>query len=167
MLQHQPLDHQDSKVDVVNLEKTSEKKCIFCKKGKFVKGTFTRESLSMCMQLRGDDRIRQTSKIREDSDMMTLSADDLIAKEAFYHASCYKAYTKFIHALEKCDDEVDKTVDESDEAFEAVKKKLRELYDDPDIVEFTTINLYESLLQSSSIESERIKYLEHTGTTCM
>ena len=92
---------------------------------------------------------------------MALSADDLIAKEAFYHASCYKYYTEVTHAFEKCYGEFDKTVDESDEAFEAVKKKLQELYDDPDIVEFPTIkNLYETLLQSSSIVGERIKHLK-------
>ena len=91
------------------------------------------------MQLRGGDRIRQASKTWEDSNTMALSADDLIAKEAFYHASCYKYYTEVTHAFEKWYGEFDKTVDESDEAFEAVKKKLQELYDDPDIVEFPTI----------------------------
>ena len=69
-------------------------KCIFCDKEKYIKKYRTTEKhikkyrttekLSSCVQLRADDKIRQIAKNRNDSNIIAMTSDKLIAKEACY-----------------------------------------------------------------------------------
>ena len=69
--------------------------CIFCDKtSKYKKGTNTREILRCCTELRVDQRLKKAAIDRHDSKLISLTSDELVAKEARYHPSCYKKYTK-------------------------------------------------------------------------
>eukprot|EP00794_Sanderia_malayensis_P012505 gene12505-13790_t len=70
------------------------KTCIFCKKDKFVKNSKTREKLRLCQEFRADDTMRKAAMMREDTDLLAICSDELIAKEAMYHHTCYKSYVK-------------------------------------------------------------------------
>ena len=126
--------------------------CIFCKKTKYSKEkrVKTREALRDCQQFRADDTIRKASEIRNDMKMIALSSEELIAKEAKYHASCYRDYTRALYIKDK---NVPENLNVCDEAFELVKQKLKELYKNPSVLEFVTISsVYERNLLESSIE---------------
>lgn len=72
-----------------------EKNCIFCQKvSKYIKGTHTREALICAVDLRADKTIRDVANARFDSRILAITARDIVAAEAHYHASCYKAYTR-------------------------------------------------------------------------
>ena len=45
------------------------------------------------MQLRGDKRVRKIAKQKNATQIMAITSEELNAKEACYHASCYRAYT--------------------------------------------------------------------------
>ena len=76
-----------SKVDKVILPA----KCIFCRKEKYVKNSRTREKLNSCNQFRADDKVRKASILRDDTQTLVICTGELIAKEAMYHASCYRS----------------------------------------------------------------------------
>ena len=57
-----------------------------------MKGEKTREALSSCSMFTADEKIKKASTIRNYCRMMVLSTEDLIAKEAHYHATCYRSY---------------------------------------------------------------------------
>ena len=92
---------------------------------------------SFC-QMKADATVRKAAMIRDDSIVLAITADELVAKEAFYHALCYKRYTA------KCyrkDHEKNLTEEEKalDEAFLEVSIFLENLTANPDIVKFSTI----------------------------
>ena len=69
--------------------------CIFCgRDSKYKKGTNTTEPLRCCAQLRVDKKLKTISTERHDAKLITLTSHELLAKEARYHPSCYKVYTK-------------------------------------------------------------------------
>ena len=70
-----------------------EEECICCRRVKYLKGDKTRETLSSCSMFTTDEKIKKANTIRNDCKMMVLSAEDLIAKEPHYHATCYRSYT--------------------------------------------------------------------------
>ena len=76
-------------------------KCIFCNGQKYIAKTNTRENLLSCCQIRADIKVRKSAELKNDTYMMAVTSDELIAKEAFYHASCYKAYTAIYYRKEK------------------------------------------------------------------
>ena len=45
-----------------------------------------------CAELRVDEKIRQTGAVKHDSKILSSTSDELFAKEAKYHPSCYKDY---------------------------------------------------------------------------
>ena len=71
------------------------KQCLFCKREKYQKGSRTREKLTTCMQFRADKKIPEIAEQRNDDELLAITSDELIAKEAHYHASCYRTYTNF------------------------------------------------------------------------
>ena len=78
--------------------------CIFCdKQSKYLKGKHTRDPLRCCSQFRVDSRIRTIARERHDSKILSLASDELIAKEARYHTSCYKEYTRPRKKLTGCE----------------------------------------------------------------
>ena len=77
--------------------------CIFCRKQSKYTGSNTRETLRCCSEMRVDERIRNIATSRHDSHILSITADELVAKEAKYHPSCYKSYTRPDKQLVKID----------------------------------------------------------------
>ena len=70
------------------------KSCIFCNKDKYVKGNRTGERLSDCTTICADERVRKVAFEQNDTALIAIASDELIAKEAHYHATCYRSYTR-------------------------------------------------------------------------
>ena len=69
--------------------------CIFCSKvSKYLKGKRTRENLVQCVDLRADSAIREAAEKKSDGKVIALCSRELVAAEAKYHRSCYRAYIK-------------------------------------------------------------------------
>ena len=68
--------------------------CIFCEKVKYVLKSRSKEKLLSCCETRADVNIRQCSKQKNYQRIMALCSDELISKEAMYHFSCYRDYTR-------------------------------------------------------------------------
>ena len=68
------------------------KKYLFCKKDRYVKRIT--EKLVVCLEFKAVQSIKTAATKINDFQMLGLITDDLIAKEAHYHSSCYKLYTK-------------------------------------------------------------------------
>ena len=70
-------------------------RCIFCDKAsKYKKRSKTRKKMICCAELRVNERVRQISAVKHDSKILSITSDELVAKEAKYHSSCYKDYTR-------------------------------------------------------------------------
>ena len=77
-----------------NGETVLPSRCIFCDKAsKDKKGSKTQEKLICCAESI-DERIRQIAAVRNDLKILSITSDKLVAKEAKYHSSCYKDYTR-------------------------------------------------------------------------
>ena len=68
------------------------KQCLFCKNDQYVKRI--KERLVACLNLRAVQSIKRAVTKINDFQMFGLIANDLIAKEAHYHSSCYKLYAQ-------------------------------------------------------------------------
>ena len=68
--------------------------CIFRNKRKTLPKSSTTEKLLSCMEMRADKQIRKRSEEKNDQRIMSICSDELIAKEAKYHKSCYRNYTR-------------------------------------------------------------------------
>ena len=70
-------------------------RCIFCDKAsKYKKRSKTLKKMICCAELRIDERIRQIAAVKHDSKILSITSDELVAKEAKYHSSCYEDYTR-------------------------------------------------------------------------
>ena len=108
------------------------KQCIFCKKDKYVKGSRTRETLTCCSQLRADNGIRKLAIERNDSEIIAVTSDELIAKEALYHFTCYRDYRRSANESQnQCIDQPD------DRMSSEVTKYLNNLRENPKYVELS------------------------------
>ena len=134
--------------------RTLPKKCIFCKKDKYIKNSNTRETLSECIQLRADNNIRKLATERSDADILAVASDELIATEARYHATCYKLYTK----PETRKVQVDAEPNQDDGISDVIKKLIR-LRKNPDVIEFKTL---QSLMTTPSVQNPVRSFLEDT-----
>ena len=45
------------------------------------------EKMICCVELRLDERIRQIATVKHDSKILSITSDELVAKEAKYHSS--------------------------------------------------------------------------------
>lgn len=96
-----------------------------------MKNSRSREKLSSCMQICADDKIRKLATLRNDPTILTVTADELIAKEACYHRTCYKDYTRPDYAKRNKESKVN-----IDDEFSEVFKFLSKLHENPEVVEF-------------------------------
>lgn len=72
-----------------------DKICVFYTSAhKYLKGRNAKESLTHCVELRADKRIRSVATKEMNTRMLALLNRDLVAAEGHYHKSCYKLYTK-------------------------------------------------------------------------
>ncbi|XP_035662311.1 uncharacterized protein LOC118406391 [Branchiostoma floridae] len=71
-----------------------QRKCVFCEKSKYIRGTNTREALIQCVDLRADNAIRNAALRKNDSKILAIASRELVAAEACYHKTCYRDYTR-------------------------------------------------------------------------
>ena len=109
-----------------------------------------------------DEKIKKASTIRNDCKMMVLSAGELIAKKAHYHATCYCSYTSVNYNKDNDGACIQEGAENDDqEAFEFVKQRLKQLYEKPDIIFLTTISdLYAEKLKDNQAEDVRVSHLK-------
>ena len=81
--------------------------------------------------------------------MMVLSAEDLITKEAHYHASCYCSYTSVNYKEDNDETRIQ-------EASNFMKQRLLKLFEKTDIIFLTSI----SDLYAEKLKITRLKELE-------
>jgi len=68
------------------------KTCTFCRKNKYENKIL--EKLVKCINYRAFDSILDAAKNSDNLYVKGLAGEDLIAKEAHYHSSCYKLFIK-------------------------------------------------------------------------
>ena len=118
-----------------------DKMCVFCERQtKYVKGTRTRETLIVAMELRVDQTIRDVAMKRQDEKILAVTSRDIVAAEAYYHRSCYKDYTR----PEKCT-----TInDEGEDDYSATEKFslnmlftliLSDIFSNPRVISLTEL----------------------------
>ena len=72
----------------------------FCRKEKYVKNSRSREKSNSCTQFRTNDKVRKASILKNDTQILAICTGELIAKEAKYHAPCYRSYTLILYKHE-------------------------------------------------------------------
>ena len=87
-----------------------ERKCIFCSK---VKRKL--DSFFPITEMKACQTLLEASKMCNDNRLRALCSKDLIAKEAYYHKTCYKEYTRILTKTENTEGSY------IDKAFEEVK----------------------------------------------
>ena len=55
--------------------------------------TNKQEKWISCCQLRADNKVHRAAELKNDSIILAVHSDELIAKEASYSPSCYKNYS--------------------------------------------------------------------------
>ena len=101
------------------------------------------------MQLQEDETVRKIATQKNDSKILAITTNDLIAKEACYHFTYYGSYTRQNKVNEaKAQDEPGQDETEHSSTSEVIKF-LVDLYEKPDIVPLSTS---QNML---SIKSER------------
>ena len=125
------------------------KSCIFCNKDKYVKRTRTRERLSDCTTICADERVSKVALERNDTAVTAIASDELITKEAQYHARYCRSYTRPNHTpvSEKRHD-IDLT---------NAWKFLSDLYDNPEAVPFKRLQELVATRQKRKISEEQLK----------
>ena len=116
-----------------------------------MKGTERKEKLNLCVELRADKLIKEASLLHNDPRIAALCTDDLIAKEAAYHKSCYRDFTCIVTANKQGTIE-EENEEELDNSFDAVKDFIRDMTENPDIVEYKlVIEIFENGLCKSNM----------------
>ena len=101
------------------------------------------------MQLQADETVRKIATQKNDSNILAITTNDLVAKEACCHFTCHRSYTRQNKVKEaKAQDEPGQGETEHSNISEVIKF-LVELYEKPDIAPLSTL---QNML---SIKSER------------
>ena len=131
------------------------KKCLFCKKDKYVKRI--KEKFVACLEFRAVQAIKTAATKINDFQMLELITDDLIAKEAHYHSSCYKLYTKVNqdNVNSVTTDQNEKVVYKSVEliAFKEVVKECYQLLENPTVLPYNKLfKTMEKVFEANNID---------------
>jgi hypothetical protein len=72
-----------------------DKICIFCQKTtKYMRGSNSREPLKPAVDLRVDTTLRDLATQHLDEQILSITSRDIVAAEAQFHRTCYRAYTR-------------------------------------------------------------------------
>ena len=82
-----------------------------------------------------NEKVRQSALEKRDAQLTSLSTEELIVKEAYYHSSCYSNYTITLYHHNRGN--AINTQSIPDIAFAAIKIHLTDLHKNPDVIEFT------------------------------
>ena len=127
-----------------------ERKCIFCnKEKKYVKRKL--DSFFPITEMRACKTLLDASEMRNDDRLRALCSEDLIAKEAFYHKTCYKEYTRILTKTEHTEESY------IDKAFEEVKEYCYSVRKHPEVVEliYLTNILEKALLKENNTDQNK------------
>ena len=80
--------------------------------------------------------MRECAILKDNQEILSITTDELVAKEAVYHATCYRRYTICIY---NCKRETKQSKRTFQIAFDIVEDFLLNLYDHPNVVEFKTV----------------------------
>jgi hypothetical protein len=112
-----------------------QKICIFCKKeNKYKKHSNSREDLRCCGQLRVNTSLKDAATAKNDCDILAILANDLVAKEGWYHHSCYRSYSRIIYTVQ-----TSSAITMLDPEFDRVQQELASLLETPKILDFKTL----------------------------
>jgi len=112
--------------------------------------------LISCTQIRADKKIRAVATKRNDSAILAVAANELIAKEACYHRSCYREYTReYTRSAREGNDSGDVS------ELPKVYKFLSNLYDNPRVVELKEI---QEIVTSQSEKKNLKRKIENETT---
>ena len=130
------------------------KKCLICSKPKYIRNTRTHEKLVLCTDLRADRTLKMAALKKTDGKMMIACSHELVAKEVYYHRTCYQSFTR--EFLSNKNSESEHCSDKST-AFEKVANFLSHLIKNPQVVELTKLtSLLETQLLEEEVESETV-----------
>ena len=133
---------------------------MFCQQAKRVKGTETKEKLNLYVELRADKLIKEASLLHNDPRIAAFCTDDLIAKEAAYHKSCYRDFTRIV-TVKKPGRTEEENEQELDNSFDAVKDFIRDITENPDIVEYKLVaDIFENRLRKSYMIEDYIRNVQ-------
>ena len=124
------------------------KKCLICSKPKYIRNTRTHEKLVLCTDLRADRTLKMAALKKTDGKMMIACSHELVAKEVYYHRTCYQSFTR--EFLSNKNSESEHCSDKST-AFEKVANFLSHLIKKPQVVELTKLT---SILETQLFEEE-------------
>ena len=121
------------------------------------------------MLLQADKRIRDIATRRNDSAIIAITSDELIAKEAHYHFPCYREYTREPSC--PITTAFDEDTEEPESDMTKVVDFLNELIEKPDIIPLTTIqdlvrseSLKKNLKRSIQSKSENFSFIKYKNT---
>ena len=141
--------------NTVNRTVLLPKKCLFCKKDKYVKRI--KERLVACLEFRAVQSIKAAVTKINDFQMLGLITDDLIATEAHYHSSCYKLDTKVNqdNVISVTTDQNEKAIYKSVEfiAFKEVVKECYQLLENPTVLPYNkSFKTMEKVFEANNID---------------
>ena len=118
--------------------------CIFCdKKNKYILGSKTREPLSLSLELRSDETVRSVALKKLDDKILAITSRELVAAEARYHKSCYKADTRtYICDTKAAEPDTAETRyhEREQQAYQMLFDHVREtLFNQPQVVKLTAL----------------------------
>ena len=114
-----------------NVRPVLRKECIFCKTvSKYTGASKTREKLT----LSADDEVRRVALYKCDQQLIFLPTEELVAKEAYYHRSCYSGNTIALYHHDRHNTKNESSI--TDIAFSAIERSLANVYEKPEVVEF-------------------------------
>lgn len=103
-------------------------KCLFCDKNRIKKLT-REENLVKCLTKTSEQSIKTAAETRQDLDILRkVQGVDLVAKEAHYHPSCRKQYTRTLQRHQQSNKD-SKSIEEQNAhkaAFEYISKHVKE-----------------------------------------
>ena len=102
----------------------------------------------LCTDLRADRTLKMPALKKTDGKMMIVCSDELVAKEAYHHMTCYQSFIRDF--LNNKNSESEHCSDKST-AFEKVANFLSHLIKKPQVVELTKLT---SILETQLFEEE-------------
>ena len=113
-------------------------------------------NLAAACKIRADNTIRKVATDRNDTAVMAIASDELVVKEARYHATCYRSYTKPSYTTQL------QSNSEIDAKYIKVWKFLSDLFDNPEVVPF---NRLQELISTTSGKKNLRRTIEN-NTDC-
>ena len=104
--------------------------------------------------LRADRTLKMSTLKKTDGKMIIACSDELVAKEAYYHRTCYQSFTR--HPLSNKNSESEHCSGKSS-SFEKVANFLSHLIKNPLVVELAKLaSILETQLLEEEVESETV-----------